>query len=153
VNITGRGLFGKLCVCEHLRQTYATVLPTSRVIFPAKSAKLWVFRRSFASQNGEALCPVTRGGNLSFHARLSSNRGDHSLMSKIEASPRSTRSGSLPNGKALSTTMFFCCVAFQGSYPPCRHGMSLASARCALSCSTSLMSFCSRCSASNSTRE
>jgi len=59
VNITGRGLFGKLCVCEHLRQTYATVLPTSRVIFPAKSAKLWVFRRSFASQNGEALCPVT----------------------------------------------------------------------------------------------
>ena len=59
MNITGRGLFGKLCVCEHLRQTYATVLPTSRVIFPAKSAKLWVFRRSFASQNGEALCPVT----------------------------------------------------------------------------------------------
>ena len=59
MNITGRGLFGKLCVCEHLRQTYAAVLPASRVIFPAKSAKLWVFRRSFASQNGEALCPVT----------------------------------------------------------------------------------------------
>jgi transposase len=134
-----------------------SVTPATVELTPRRAIGLMLRRREDLTE--EEAAALKRACQVHPHVQQTQN-----LLQEFASMVRERRGEDLQQWMAMA---FHCGIAewrpfvrklrqdqgaVQGSYPPCQ-GMSRASGSCALSCSTSLMSFCSRCSASNSTRE